>query len=101
MVPVVSLQRGSVVRASVRLRPRQIKTPVHPVWVVPRIKSKQAFHTLLAGGLWAAHTHRTRTQSSMQAASLHLVRGVEAAAASHDFRPPARFLPPDLAGVAS
>ena len=53
------------------------------------------YHTLLAGGLWAAHTHRTRTQSSMQAASLHLVRGVEAAAASQDFRPPARFLPPD------
>ena len=30
------------------------------------------YHTLLAGGLRAAHTHRTRTQSSMQAASLYL-----------------------------
>ena len=29
------------------------------------------------------------------------VGDIEAAAASQDFRPPARFLPPDLAGVAS
>ena len=28
--------------------------------------SKQALPHALAGGLWAAHTHRTRTQSSMQ-----------------------------------
>ena len=68
---------------------------------VIRVSSKRELPHHLARGTWAAHTHRTRTQSSMQAASLHLVRGVEAAAASQDFRPPARFLPPDLAGVAS
>ena len=80
-----------------------VRVPATGCTALRATSSKQSkhYHTLLAGGLWPAHTHRTRTQSSMQAASLHLVRGVEAAAASQDFRPPARFLPPDLAGVAS
>ena len=38
----------------------------------PRTRQKEAYHVHFARGTWAAHTHRTRTQSSMQAASLYL-----------------------------